>query len=183
MLAHLKADTRGTTSGPAFSQGGESNSVECRGKWPGRARQAHCRKRSRVTRFNTVLARTVWVALMVPLGLALTFDPAKAGLLLGNPSNYKTLISSLAPGDTLRLLAGNYLRLSLSAVTGNPSAWITITGPTSGPAAVIQGEACCNTVQLYGCSYLAIRNLTIDGRGLDVDGVNAGPPPSHDILI
>jgi hypothetical protein len=130
-----------------------------------------------------MLARTVSIAVMVPLVMALACDPAEAGLLLGNPTNYRTLLSSLVPGDTLRLLAGNYLRLPLRDVIGTPSAWITITGPTSGPPAVIQGEACCNTVQLYGCSYLAIRGLTIDGQGIDVDGINASAPPSHHILI
>lgn len=136
-----------------------------------------------MTRFITVGIRTLHMAALTLLVLAVTYSPAVARLLQGNPTNYNTLIPTLAPGDTLHLQAGNYLRLSLRNVLGTPSQWITIMGPTSGPPAVIQGESCCNTVQLYGCSYLAIRRFTIDGRGLDVDGVNAKSPTSHDILI
>jgi hypothetical protein len=125
-------------------------------------------------------ARIVILTTLVVIGAR---GSAKANVIAANPSNYRTLIGSLTPGDTLRLQAGNYNRLPINGVTGTPAAWITIMGPTSGPAAVIQGEACCNTVQLYGCSYLAIRSLTIDGMGIDVDGINASPPSSHDILI
>jgi hypothetical protein len=114
------------------------------------------------------------------LGLS---SPARATVYDADPTNYQTVMGTLLPGDTMRLAAGNYLRMTVDGVNGTNAAWITITGPTSGAPAVIQGEWCCNTVQLYGSSYLAIKNLTIDGRGYDVDGVNAKGAYSHHILI
>ena len=90
------------------------------------------------------------------------------------------------PGDTLVLPAGVYPdRLNLDQVQGSPSAWIVITGPSSGPPATITTQStCCNTVQLGGTAYLALRNLTIDSGGINaIDGINAKGSPTHDILI
>ena len=108
---------------------------------------------------------------------------ARAAVYDATPANYESLLGSLLPGDTLRLAPGNYLRLTVDGLAGNSAAWITITGPASGAPAIIVGDWCCNTVQIYGSSYVAIKNLTIDGQGYDVDGVNGKGAPSHDILI
>lgn len=126
------------------------------------------------------LYRAIWGALC---GAALFPGVSAATVYDGNPTNYHTLLSQLAPGDTLRLAAGNYVRLTLDSIHGTPDAWITITGPASGPAAVIQAESCCNTVQFYGSSYLAVRNLHVDGLGLNVDAINAKSASSHHILV
>ena len=108
------------------------------------------------------------------------------GAISGQAGYYRSLVGQLAPGDTLYLPPGVYMdQLNLSGVNGTSSAWIVITGPASGPAATITTQStCCNTVQLGGTSYLAIRNLTIDSAGLDaIDGINAKGNPTHDILI
>jgi hypothetical protein len=118
----------------------------------------------------------MWTGFVAP-------PPASASTYVATPSNYRTLLNSLAPGDTLRLTAGNYPLLTLRNLNGTPSGWITVTGPETGAAAVIQGDPCCNTVQLYGCSYVAIKHLTIDGRSYAVDGINSKDYVSHDILI
>jgi hypothetical protein len=57
----------------------------------------------------------------------------------------------------------------ISGRNGDPTQWITITGPESGAAAVIQADLgpCCNTVEITNSSYVALRNLTIDGRNVD----------------
>ena len=48
------------------------------------------------------------------------------------PNYYLSLLSRLAPGDTLELPSGTYReRLNLSGLQGTASQWITITGPTS----------------------------------------------------
>ncbi|HEU4334813.1 MAG TPA: hypothetical protein VFT32_09990, partial [Candidatus Eisenbacteria bacterium] len=132
--------------------------------------------------FHRLLRRAAGAALF----LAALAGLPRQGLAtnyVADPSNYRTLINGLVAGDTLLLTAGDYTRLTLQGLHGTPSAWITITGPTSGAPAVIGSESCCNTVQLYDCSYLAIKNLTIDGEGLDVDGINSKGSISHDILI
>ncbi|HEY6571882.1 MAG TPA: hypothetical protein VI198_01085, partial [Candidatus Eisenbacteria bacterium] len=104
----------------------------------------------------------------------------------GQAGYYRTLASSLTAGDTLYLPSGVYPdRLSLDGKNGTPTAWIVVTGPESGPPATITtSSTCCNTVQLGGTSYVALRNLTIDSAGLDaIDGINAKGNPTHDILI
>lgn len=117
----------------------------------------------------------IGVCLSPAIAVATTYDV--------DPSNYRSFLAGLQPGDTLRLAPGRYVRLTLSGIAGTPAAWITITGPESGAEAVIEGESCCNTVQLYGSSYVTVRNLTVDGKGLNVDGINAKDQISHHILI
>jgi hypothetical protein len=104
-------------------------------------------------------------------------------ILQANPSTYRNLIGALVAGDTLQLAAGNYVRITLQNLQGTQNNWISISGPMQGAPAIITGESCCNTVQIYECGYVAIRNLTIDIGGLAVDGINAKDYPSHHILI
>lgn len=108
---------------------------------------------------------------------------AYADVIPATPHDYKMLLKQLEPGDVLNLSPGTYRRLTLKGIHGTPEEWITITGPLKGEPAIIGGEAGHNTVQLYGSSYLAIKNLTIDGRGLPVDAINAKQFISHHILI
>ena len=85
----------------------------------------------------------------------------------GDPTNYKTLLPLLRAGDTLVLGPGVYPLLNIDGLNGAPSAWITITGPDSGPPAIIAASStCCNTVEIANSSYLAIKNLTIDSKGI-----------------
>ena len=55
----------------------------------------------------------------------------QAAVINANPSNYKSLLSTLQPGDTMQLAPGKYNRLFLNGLNGNASAWITIAGPSS----------------------------------------------------
>jgi nitrous oxidase accessory protein NosD len=105
-----------------------------------------------------------------------------------NPTNYLNLISTLKPGDTLQLAAGTYTsQLPISGLNGTPCAWITISGPSSGPGAVFRPNACANTVEIKNSNYLAIENLTLDGQGMSGPfGVSANGGTGnlvHDILI
>jgi hypothetical protein len=129
---------------------------------------------------NTAVFRILAVAFLLSRA-------AGATVYTANPTNYRTVLTTLQPGDTLQLAAGTYSMLAINNLNGTPSAWITITGPTSGAPAVIQGNACCNTVEIAYSSYLAIENLTIDSLGLtDVDGISAHNGSNnlvHDILI
>lgn len=107
----------------------------------------------------------------------------------GDPGYYRDLAGKLAPGDTLELPAGTYRdRLDLSGKRGQPGAWITITGPSTGdPAVITTDSACCNTVQLGDNAYLRIRHLTIDSRSVameeSLDGIKAMGGSTHDITI
>lgn len=113
--------------------------------------------------------------------------PPTGRMLNGNPSNYNRLLPTLQPGDTLSLAAGKYSLLVIKHLNGTPTNCITITGPASGPGAVIQGASGNNTVEISSSSYLAIKNLTIDSRGIDgAFGISAhgdSTTPTHHILI
>jgi hypothetical protein len=101
---------------------------------------------------------------------------AHARVISANPSSYQTLVRTLVPGDTLVLQAGNYDGLYLNKLNGTVNAPITITGPDSGPRAVVLGSSGSDTVELRQCSYLVLRNFEVDSRRLGGDGVNA-----HDV--
>src|SRR5215813_9689848 len=71
-----------------------------------------------------------------------------------NPSNYRTLLNNLQPGDTLQLAAGTYADgLPLDSKAGTASAPIIIRGPDD-QSAIFQARDCCNTVQLRDTSYV-----------------------------
>ena len=96
-----------------------------------------------------------------------------------NPSNYQRLLRHLRPGDTLSLASGIYESrrsspgLPLFKVHGTPDAPIVISGPESGPPAVLIGQSSHNTVRFSNASYITIRNLEIDGRNRGGDGIKA----------
>lgn len=100
---------------------------------------------------------------------------ASAADVQANPSNYLSLLGSLKPGDRLVLDPGTYTQgLPITGLNGTDAAWITISGPASGPGAIFEGNACCNTVELVSSSYVAIEHITVDGKGIDgVFGVSA----------
>jgi hypothetical protein len=92
-----------------------------------------------------------------------------------DPSNYKTILPTLKPGDTLNLAPGTYTSgLNITNLNGSEGAWITIAGPASGPPAVFEGNACCNTVEITSSSYVVVRGITVDGKQIPgVFGVSA----------
>ncbi len=84
------------------------------------------------------------------------------------PATIGSFLTKLVAGDTLRLGAGKYSHFTVSGRNGEPTKWITITGPESGDPAVIEADLgpCCNTVEIVNSSYVVIRKLTIDNRGV-----------------
>jgi hypothetical protein len=95
--------------------------------------------------------------------------------LPADPSNYRTLLPNLQPGDRLLLAAGTYTQgLPFQDLHGQPGLCIVVEGPATGPPAVFTARSCCNTISLRDSSYLALRNLEVDGSASpDVDGVKA----------
>jgi len=112
---------------------------------------------------------------------------AVAAEIKANPSNYRKLLPTLKPGDTIHLAPGRYSRLYITGLNGTPTAWITIKGPTSGPPALIAGESDYNTVEIMNSSFLAIENLRIDSLGIpSAFGISAkggNGNRTHDIRI
>ncbi len=108
----------------------------------------------------------------------------RARVFHGTPSDYRSLIVGLAPGDTLSLAAGTYRRglpiIDLHGVSGRA---IVVTGPARGAPAIFFGRPCCNTVQIKDSSHVEIRDLKLDGRNIPgIDGVN-GRGVTHHITI
>jgi len=94
--------------------------------------------------------------------------------LAANPTNYRSLLLTLQPGDLMQLAAGTYSEgLPLSGTQGEPGRCIVIESPQTGAPAIFTGRDCCNTVSLTNSSYLVIRNLELDGQGRAGDGVKA----------
>ncbi len=132
-------------------------------------------------------ARIAISAVLIALLMVVAIKKGSAAEIAATPANYKDLINTLKPGDTLRLAGGTYPLLSLSGLAGTANAWITIEGPTSGTPATISinpaNPGCCNLVQLSSVSYIAIKNLRIDSALVDaIDGVNSRGL-THNILV
>lgn len=131
--------------------------------------------------------RSFFVGAALTLVATLVSTVARAAEVAADPSNYRDLLGTLQPGDTLQLAAGSYTdTLPISSVNGSESAWITITGPESGEPAVIVADPgpCCNTVEISDSSYLVIRKLTIDGNNVDgAFGISAKSGLVHHIRI
>jgi hypothetical protein len=103
-----------------------------------------------------------------------TFQAVAGHQLEADPANYRKVLGSLQPGDTLRLVAGRYLRgLPLHHLQGAPGEPITITGPRGVDKALFLARSGHNTISIFNSSYLTIRNLVLDGANLPVDGVKA----------
>lgn len=102
------------------------------------------------------------------------------------PSNYRSLIAGLLPGDRLQLAAGTYTQgLPLHNKNGEPGKCIVIEGPASGSPALFTGSDSWNVVSLKDSSYITVRNLSLDGLAKAGDGVKAEATAVsvHHILI
>ena len=145
----------------------------------------------RKTVFWTAVAATVVTA---PALHSQTLDQTLSGCggaaptrtIQANPSTYKSLLSGLLPGDRLQLPAGTYTQgLNLWNKNGQPNKCIVIEGPASGSPAIFTGSNAWNIVSLKDSSYIAVRNLTLDGLNLPGNGVKAeaGSVSTHHILL
>ena len=110
------------------------------------------------------------------LGLAAK-PAARADVIQAAPATYRAALKRLKPGDTLTLAPGDYRHLPVFGLNGTEDAWITITGPVSGPPATIVGVSSANTVEIINSSYVSLENLRIDSRGIPgAFGVSARGP-------
>jgi len=100
---------------------------------------------------------------------------AAADTVSADPSDYKSKLDQLGPGDVLELAGGDYgAGLTLRDLEGTEDDWITIRGPASGTPATFLGDPGQgrNTIEIRSnVSYVALENLRIDGD--DIAGVFA----------
>ncbi|MFL6198185.1 MAG: hypothetical protein ACJ76J_03325 [Thermoanaerobaculia bacterium] len=132
---------------------------------------------------------TLATALLLAPGLdAQTLDQTISGCngvaplrtIQANPSTYKSLLTTLQPGDRLLLAAGTYTQqLRISNRHGQPGKCIVIEGPATGTPALFTGSSTYNTISLVNVSYLVFRNLKLDGKHLLGDGVKVEATASY----
>ncbi len=98
-----------------------------------------------------------------------------------NPDNYRRQAATLKPGDVLHLSPGQYkLGLNIKGMHGKKGRPITIRG--AGNKTVFVGRPGANTINLTDCSYITIRDLHFDGRGIKyIDAIKAGGNPSRGV--
>jgi hypothetical protein len=100
--------------------------------------------------------------------------PTSARQLTANPSNYEAVVRSLRPGDEVTLEPGLYGQgLSLHGIRGTAEEPIRIRGVRAPKPTVFIGRAGANTISLSNTAHVQIRDLVLDGRNLDADGVKA----------
>ncbi len=105
--------------------------------------------------------------------ICLGSSPSFSGqVYTATPDTYRVRLKILEPGDSLQLMPGEYRDgLPIHYLHGTPQAPIMISGPDKDPRAIFVARPGHNTVSIVNSSYIAIRNLDIDGRQLAVDGV------------
>ncbi|HYC90933.1 MAG TPA: pre-peptidase C-terminal domain-containing protein [Thermoanaerobaculia bacterium] len=106
--------------------------------------------------------------------------------ITATPSDYRSKIAGLIPGDRLLLAAGTYTQgLPLWNKHGQAGKCIVVEGPATGSPALFTGVSGANIISLKDSSYIALRNLSLNGQGTGSDGVKAEATSVsvHHILI
>jgi hypothetical protein len=137
-------------------------------------------------RNRSVLLDRQYALCVLTIAVGLSPSVAQARDIEVDPATLNAALSGLMPGDHIRLAPGQYAHFTIGNVVGTADMPITISGPEDG-SATIQADIgpCCNTIQIAGnVSYLVIRNLTVDGLGVDgAFGIDARGPEVHHITI
>ncbi len=116
------------------------------------------------------MRRTTSIAFPAFCVVVLLSQGAFAADVHAGPSDYEAAMAGLQAGDTLHLASGLYANLLvISDLQGTESQPIVIEGPPSGEPAVFVADPgpCCNTVEIRNSSYVVLRNVTVDGNGVD----------------
>lgn len=110
---------------------------------------------------------------------------AAAGTYEAVPFDYRRAAKGLEAGDTLILKPDDYKHgLVLEGLEGAPGAWIVIKGADGPERARLLARDGFNTIEIRGCSYVAIENLVLDGADKEsIFAISASGAPSHHIRI
>lgn len=106
--------------------------------------------------------------------------------LEAGPSDYRDVLDTLMPGDTLRLGPGDYTRGLTITVSGEEGRCIVIEARDPSARPRLLGSDAFNIVAIHGASWVKVRNLDIDGLGMDGFGVasqGGDAMPTHHVVI
>ncbi len=108
--------------------------------------------------------------------------------LEAGPDDYRDVLGTLAPGDTLRLRPGDYARgLPLrSEQSGEPGRCVVVEAADPQARPRFLGSDGFNVVAIHGASWIKIRGLDLDGLGLAGFGVasqGGAAMPTHHVLV
>ncbi len=106
--------------------------------------------------------------------------------LEAGPDDYRDVLSTLQPGDTLKLRSGDYLRGLPMRTSGEEGRCIVVEAldPANRPRFV--GSDSFNVLAIHGASWLKLRGLDvdIDGRaGFGVASQGGSSEPTHHVVI
>lgn len=104
--------------------------------------------------------------------------------LTAGPDDYRDVLETLMPGDTLQLAAGTYLRGLPVSVSGEEGRCIVIEGQ-AGARPLFHGSDAFNIIAFRGASWIKVRGFDIDGLGLGGFGVasQGADVPVHHIVV
>ncbi|MCB9592697.1 MAG: hypothetical protein H6719_08185 [Sandaracinaceae bacterium] len=106
--------------------------------------------------------------------------------LEAGPGDYRDVLDTLLPGDTLRLRGGDYSRGLPLTVSGEPGRCIVIEALDLAARPRFEGSDAFNIVAVHGASWIKVRNLDIDGLGRAGFGVasqGSEGSPTHHVVI
>lgn len=106
--------------------------------------------------------------------------------LEAGPDDYRSVLDTIAAGDTLRLRPGTYERGLPLTVSGEEGRCIVVEALDPSQRPLFTGSNSFNVVAVHGASWLKIRGLEVDIRGLDGFGFasqgGASKPTDHVVI-
>lgn len=106
--------------------------------------------------------------------------------LEAGPGDYRDVLTTLMPGDTLRLSPGTYTRGLPLRTSGSEGACIVIEAFDPSDRPLFEGSDSFNIVAVHGASWIKVRGLDIDGLGRGGFGVasqGGTDMPTHHVVI
>ncbi|MBX3273627.1 MAG: hypothetical protein KF729_25410 [Sandaracinaceae bacterium] len=107
-------------------------------------------------------------------------------VLTADPSDYRAVLDTLAPGDTLRLAPGDYTRGLPLRVSGEEGRCIVIEASDPSARPRFEGSDAFNVIAIHGASWIKVRHLDVDGLGRAGFGVasqGGDAMPTHHVVI
>ncbi len=106
--------------------------------------------------------------------------------LEAGPDDYRDVLATIAPGDTLRLRPGTYTRGLPMTVSGEEGRCIVVEALDRSHRPLFLGSNDFNVLAIHGASWIKLRGLEVDIRGLDGFGVasqGGDAKPTHHVVI